>query len=202
MKTLSHSLSVALALAFLRSVTSFAQPPAAVPDSTVMDTTVGVKASRPASDVSPDRLLYHENKGFFQSPTGTLLKSVVIPGWGQWSNGKKQKAAIYAGIETYFFTKAMIWRGRTSDRLQDWQVTCDAGDCDEDLFSSYDSARDRRNYFYWLLGTTIFVSMFDAYADRYLLTLEQTKDKGDDFWGGEKTSSVEPQWRLLATVKF
>ncbi|MEW5876384.1 MAG: hypothetical protein AB1752_14555 [Candidatus Zixiibacteriota bacterium] len=202
MKILSHRLAVALSLLLCQSIVSFAQSLPVVPDSTGMDTTAKAESPRPAGEASPDRLLYHENKGFFQSPTGTLLKSAVIPGWGQWSNGKKQKAAIYAGIEAYFFTKAMIWRGRTSDRLQDWQVTCDAGDCDEDLFSSYDSARDRRNYFYWLLGTTIFVSMFDAYADRYLLTLEQTKDKGDDFWGGEKTSSADPQWRLLATVKF
>ena len=26
--------------------------------------------------------------------------------------------------------------------------------------------------------------MFDAYADAYLISLERTKDKGDEFWGG------------------
>jgi hypothetical protein len=127
----------------------------------------------------------------------------VIPGWGQWSNGKRQKAGIYAGIETYFFTKALIWRGRASDRLQAWDTSCDSeGGCDPALFNSFDSARDRRNYFYWLLGTTIFVSMFDAYADRYLITLEQTRNKGDDYWGGQAAMEPSDQWRVLATVRF
>lgn len=127
----------------------------------------------------------HLNRqGFFASPTGALLRSVAFPGWGQWSNGKKQKAAVYFAIESYWITKALIWRERARDA---------------DNLADFTHARDRRNYFYWLTGITVFVSMFDAYADRYLLTLEETRDAGDDFWGDRQSNGG---WRLALTITF
>ena len=126
---------------------------------------------------------------FFSSPTGALLRSVAFPGWGQWSNGKKQKAGVYFGVETYFIAKSLIWRHRAREA--------------SDLVA-YSHARDRRNYFTWLTGVTIFISMFDAYADRYLLTLERTRHQGDDFWGlrnGDGFPADEP-WRLVLTIRF
>lgn len=131
-------------------------------------------------------------QGFFASPTGALLRSVAFPGWGQWSNGKKQKAAVYFTAESYFITKALIWRHRARGSGID--------------FDTFDHARDRRNYFYWLTGLTVFVSMFDAYADRYLLTLERTRDAGDEYWGGRKDARYRParieEWRLALRVRF
>ena len=128
-----------------------------------------------------------KSETFFSSPTGTLLKSVAFPGWGQWSNGKKQKAAVYFGIESYWITKALIWRhrARTADDL-----------------SEFAHARDRRNYFYWLTGITVFVSMFDAYADRYLLTMERTRNMPDEFWGDVNHPSQSDEWRLALAIKF
>ena len=139
---------------------------------------------------------------FFQSPTGKLFRSVAFPGWGQWSNGKKQKAAVYFAIESYFLTKALIWRHRAADRQPIWENSCKTGTCDTKAFNDYDSARDRRNYFYWLTGVTIFVSMFDAYADAYLLSLERTRDKGDDYWGGRASLTPDDEIRLLASLKL
>ena len=139
---------------------------------------------------------------FFHSPTSMLLRSVVVPGWGQWTNGKKQKAAIVVAIEGYFFTKALIWRSRALDRAHEWENSCLDGSCDSQAFTSYSSARDKRNYFYWLTGFTVFVSMFDAYADAYLLSLERTQNKPDSFWGGQASLYPDDEYRLLATIKF
>jgi hypothetical protein len=124
---------------------------------------------------------------FFSSPTGTLLKSVAFPGWGQWSNGKKQKAAVYFGIESYWITKALIWRHRARSA---------------DDLAEFAHARDRRNYFYWLTGITVFVSMFDAYADRYLLTMERTRNMPDEFWGDINFPLPGDEWRLALAIKF
>lgn len=143
-----------------------------------------VEGTSPVTNL-PSRTLRSES--FLQSPTGTLLKSVAFPGWGQWSNGKKQKAAIYFGIESYWITKALIWRHRARTA---------------DDFSDFTHARDRRNYFYWLTGITVFVSMFDAYADRYLLTLERTRDMPDEFWGDRIQPSSGDNWRLTLAIKF
>lgn len=146
---------------------------------------LGDTAASPAiRELQESRAL--KSPSFFSSPTGTLLKSVAFPGWGQWANGKKQKAAVYFTIETYFITKALIWRHRA--------ITAET-------FSDYSHARDRRNYFYWLTGITVFVSMFDAYADRYLLTLERTRDMPEEFWGGHQTSPSD-EWRLTLVVKL
>jgi hypothetical protein len=151
----------------------------------------------------PRRSHYSSPGGFFRSPTGTLLKSVAFPGWGQWSNGKKQKAAIYFGIETYFLTKAMIWRHRTFDRQHEWE-NYDPADASGRLaaFDRFDSARNSRNYFYWLTGITAFISMFDAYADCYLLTLERTRNMGDDYWGGQTRFAPDDELRIVAQLRF
>ncbi|GAB4324535.1 MAG: hypothetical protein Kow0074_17590 [Candidatus Zixiibacteriota bacterium] len=138
----------------------------------------------------------------FDSPTGKLLRSVVFPGWGQWSNGKKWKAAGVFAVESYFFARALIWRSRSFDRLHEWEASCIDGDCDQGLFNEYSSARNNRNYFYWLTGVTVFISMFDAYADAYLISLERTRDKGDEFWGGHAFLYPEDEYRVLATIKF
>lgn len=139
---------------------------------------------------------------FFHSPTSMLLRSIVVPGWGQWTNGKKQKAAIVVAVEGYFFTKALIWRGRALDRAHTWENSCLDGTCDNAAFNDYSSARDKRNYFYWLTGFTVFISMFDAYADAYLLSLERTENKGDRFWGGHADLFPDDEYRLVATIKF
>jgi len=147
----------------------------------------GERSSGASSDTVTDQASFRvQRESFFASPTGTLLKSVAFPGWGQWSNGKKQKAGIYFGVEGYFITKSLIWRHRARQ------------DAD---FATLSHARDRRNYFYWLTGLTVFISMFDAYADRYLLTLEQTRHRPDEFWGGQ-ASSASDGWRLLLGWRF
>jgi hypothetical protein len=147
---------------------------------------LGDDQPRPQTDTMPPTRTIN-SESFISSPTGALLRSVAFPGWGQWSNGKKQKAAVYFGIESYWITKAMIWRhrARTAGNL-----------------SEFTHARDRRNSFYWLTGITIFVSMFDAYADRYLLTLERTRDMPGDFWGGNSEWPPRDDWSLVLTVKF
>jgi len=177
------------------------------------DTSVRVRDSLPgiptshgtvATDSSgPRRAGRPSHPGFFPSPTGTLLKSVAFPGWGQWSNGKKKKAAVYFGIETYFLMKSLIWRHRTFDRLHEWERT-DPNNATARLaaFNSFDSARNSRNYFYWLTGITVFISMFDAYSDSYLLTLECTRKMGDEYWGGQALHAPDDEVRVVANWRF
>lgn len=165
------------------------------PPATLGPPTPGTGVSRRARHLS--------GGGFSHSPTGALLKSVAFPGWGQWSNGKKQKAAVYFGIETYFLTKALIWRHRTFDRLHAWGNT-DPGDATarQAAFNNFDSARNSRNYFYWLTGITVFISMFDAYADSYLLTFERTRNMGDDYWGGQALFAPNDEVCLIVSFRF
>jgi hypothetical protein len=114
---------------------------------------------------------------------------VAFPGWGQWYNGKRQKAGVYFGVESYFITKSLIWRHRARAAAN---------------LTEFSHARDRRNYFTWLAGVTIFISMFDAYADRYLLTLEQTRHEGEEYWSSRmpQGSMADQPWYLALTIRF
>jgi hypothetical protein len=183
---------LAVSLASHAQTTPPAEPPSAM-DSTAPPQEPGGAPFQLGGDQAipmPDTTLSGRSlrsESFFSSPTGTLLKSVAFPGWGQWANGKKQKAVVYFGIESYFITKALIWRHRARTA---------------DSFTEFSHAQDRRNYFYWLTGITVFVSMFDAYADRYLLTLERTRDEGEDFWGTLPKQRSPDNWSLAITIRF
>ena len=109
------------------------------------------------------------------SPTGALLRSALIPGWGQLYNGKYIKAGIFAVGEGY-----LIWH-----ICRDWR---DANRHESNFKSSTDpqyqalefdqfkKAEDRRNIKIWILALTVFYSMFDAYVDAHLADFDQADE--------------------------
>ena len=101
-----------------------------------------------------------------RSPMGALLRSVAVPGWGQFYNQKYLKSAVVFGAETYFIYKAVQWWGKTEDQYNLVQSLPEAERAGP--FTTYLSYRNRRNDFLWLAALSAFVSMFDAYVDAHL----------------------------------
>lgn len=101
-----------------------------------------------------------------RSPMGALLRSVAVPGWGQFYNHKYVKAAVVCGVESYFIYKAVDWWKKTEDQYELVQSLPD--DEKSGPFGTYTSYRNRRNDFLWLVSLSVFVSMFDAYVDAHL----------------------------------
>ncbi len=101
-----------------------------------------------------------------RSPMGALLRSVAVPGWGQFYNQKYLKSAVVFGVETYFIYKAVDWWGKTEDQYD--LVQSLPADERSGPFNTYLSNRNRRNDFLWLTALSVFVSMFDAYVDAHL----------------------------------
>lgn len=137
---------------------------------------------------------------FWQRPTGALFKSIIFPGWGQYSNGKYQKAAIFFTIESFFIVKSVEYFKKTRDRFDQFHKTENRDD-----FFAYDDARSTRNKYYWYLAGTVFISMWDAFADAHIKPFEETKDKGDEFWGlepGGKPDLSPPPLSLMLTIRF
>lgn len=136
---------------------------------------------------------------FWQHPTGKLFKSVIFPGWGQYANGKYQKAAIFFTMETYFIVRAIHFFGKTRDEYDRFILTEERVD-----FNAYDNARKTRDKFYWFVAGTIFISMWDAYADAHIKPFEETKDRGDEFWGWDNNPPDlgPPPFNLALTFKF
>jgi len=98
------------------------------------------------------------------NPTLVLVKSMVVPGWGQITNRRYFKAAIAIGLESWFIAGAVTeWR-RANEARDDFRA--DPGDINH--FYEYDFHNGNKNDYLWGLGVTVFISMFDAYVDAHL----------------------------------
>ncbi len=93
-----------------------------------------------------------------KSPTGAMLRSLAVPGWGQWYNGKKFKAVLAAGGEIGLVADA-IWLNQLAVR---------AG-------NEYDRMyyKDNRSLAIWWLAAVILYSMADAYVDAHLYHFDE-----------------------------
>jgi len=100
------------------------------------------------------------------SPTLTMFKSVLVPGWGQVANGKYVKAGVVFVVESYFIYKWIYYAGKASDWRNKWQSASPG--LKGTYFVKYADYRDTRNSFVWYTGLTVFISMFDAYVDAHL----------------------------------
>lgn len=120
-------------------------------------TPVPVRSQRGAP-ASAARDSLEQPRGFFRMPTGIMLRSLVIPGWGQASNGSWLKAGIVAGSEGAL----LVSLARDTHRLSEL-----SGDDPE-----YGRIYDRRQRHTWWLGAVLLLSMTDAYVDAHLKSFE------------------------------
>lgn len=91
-----------------------------------------------------------------KSPSGAMLRSLVLPGWGQFYNQKYSKAIVVFGLETGLALGASYQNDQMhrSDKKGDAEVA-----------KFY---RDDRNRLIWWLAGFILFSMGDAYVDAHL----------------------------------
>ncbi len=114
---------------------------------------------------------YRNNSAFFssfadspvepRSPRGAMLRSAVFPGWGQFYNHKRIKAALVFGVEAFFITSAIL-------RNQEVVASTDP------VLRSYWT--DQRNNMVWALLATRLLSMLDAYVDAHLSDFDDSPD--------------------------
>jgi len=94
-----------------------------------------------------------------KSPSGALVRSLVVPGWGQWYNGKKLKAVIVFGVEAGLISTAVYWNRTATQARQK---------SDRLYFE------DKRNLAVWYLVGTVVLSMLDAYVDAQLSDFDES----------------------------
>jgi hypothetical protein len=110
-----------------------------------------------------------------------MLKSVLVPGWGQATNGSWIKAGLAAGLEGYLIAGA-VQAGRDVRRIRASSDTTSLAD-----------AQDRKvKYVWWTIGATC-ISMLDAFVDAHFKNFDVTpiakRDfPGDDTWLGVRVS--------------
>lgn len=113
-------------------------------------------------DESPGTQEYHYKAGtdsFTPSPTGALLRSMVIPGWGQVYNRRYFKAVMAIGLEG-----AYAYGVYTNHLKRSYYLHRDPA-----LSAFY---RDQRNRLTWYLAGTVLLMMLDAYVDAHLYHFE------------------------------
>ena len=87
---------------------------------------------------------------------------MVFPGWGQWYNGQKIKAAVVFTAESFLIGSAIYLNKKVTDS--------EVGSLERDFY------RDRRNLTHWLIGGFTLLSMLDAYVDAYLYDFDTGPD--------------------------
>jgi len=89
-----------------------------------------------------------------KSPWGAVLRSAILPGWGQAYTENYWKAAAYFLVDGYF-----IYQIRKYDVA--FQSSGDPKD------------RDQRSRFSWYFGLAYLITMADAYAGAYLYKFDE-----------------------------
>jgi hypothetical protein len=103
------------------------------------------------------------------SPTGAVIRSMLLPGWGQAYNRNPLKAVIIGGLE-----EGLIYGVYRQNQLfVDFRRSGE-----EQIAVSY---REDRNRLTWLLAGTLILSMLDAYVDAHLYDF----DVSDNLTSGE-----------------
>lgn len=96
-----------------------------------------------------------------KNPTGAMVRSILVPGLGQFYNGKWFKGIVIAGTEVGLIANAVV--------LNQWANEAETDD--ERYFYL-----DNRNLSFWLIGATILYSMTDAYVDAHLFDFDDSPD--------------------------
>ncbi len=87
---------------------------------------------------------------------GTALLAGLLPGGGQIYNGKWLKAALFVGVEAYYFSR---WQ-----ESREFFVNYD----DYELPFSRNKYLENRNKFAWWIAAYYIMGMLDAYVDAHL----------------------------------
>ena len=99
------------------------------------------------------------------SPTASALKSMVVPGWGQASNGEWLKGSV-------FFVAYFGFIGWGVSLNQDVQDARGMGATESEL-SNLERSRDLK---FWFAGFTMLLAMVDAYVDAHLYKFDERID--------------------------
>jgi hypothetical protein len=127
----------------------------------------------------PDTIPTSSGRGL-HSPFFIMMRSLVVPGLGQLSNGKYIKAAVVAGAEGYLISRIVHHereRKRFLDKAEEFpdQASFYEGKAENEA--------ERRKDYTWWTALAVAISMADAFVDahlRHFKTEFKARDAGED----------------------
>ncbi len=111
---------------------------------------VGAQESAPAVKAEADSVRQDDGR---LSPRAVLVRSAVLPGWGQAATGHGLKALLFAGAGAGWFTSAIVESARVGDAPTPQE---------------HENRAARRNTRVLLYLVTATLSALDAYVDAHL----------------------------------
>ncbi len=124
---------------------------------------VQIGAERATQPHGPVQRPWHEQ------PWSVMMRSAIVPGWGQAKNGKWVKAGLAVGIEGWAIARLVSAWGYADQALELEAQALAIGDAETAALArnDYNEAYDRRATAAWILAAAIGASMLDAYIDAH-----------------------------------
>lgn len=117
-----------------------------------------------------------------KSPWGAVLRSAIVPGWGQFYNESYWKTPVVLGLIGYF---AYVWIDQNKKYLDyrdlfNASVTESNKDGNQSYYRIREFYKDQRNTFAIYIGLTYFLQLVDAYVDAQLFdfSVEENQQTG------------------------
>ena len=145
-----------------RSAPAVAHPAAAPADTLV-------RAAEPDTEVAA-----HPHQRWSEQPRFVMLRSLAIPGWGQWHNHARVKAVVVAGVEGWLVGGILSDQRALARLLKNVDAAQRSGDADAyaHAASEYNNRLDSFVGGQWLLAGVLAYTMVDAYVDAHFRTFE------------------------------
>ena len=105
----------------------------------------------------------------FEAPRWVMLRSLVVPGWGQWHNGSWRKAIVMVGLEGWMISKVVADESSLASLDAGIAAARKRGDTNGEtgLIAQFNARSDRSIAHQWWLGSLLAYSMLDAYIDAH-----------------------------------
>ena len=147
-------------------------PPVARPDSAGVTPPPGDTLRPPLADARDAR--GERRRPWHRKPWAIMARSAVVPGLGQWTNGRPVKALLVAGAEVAAGVRLADAFGETRDALARRDEALARGDEEAAAAAGadYDRAFESRSAWAWVVVTAVALSMLDAYVDAHLLQFD------------------------------
>lgn len=112
-----------------------------------------------------------------KSPMGAVLRSALIPGWGQIYNESYWKAPIVWGILGYFVYYWIDNNNLYKDYRDLFSESLETSTSGNLIYKrNRDFYRDQRDQFAVYIGLTYFLTLVDAYVDAHLFDFDVSEN--------------------------